>query len=200
MSKGNVLIHLSGSISCFKACTLASSLVKEGYTVQTTASKAALKFVGKATLEGITGRAMLTDLFGGVPDYTPHITRVQSPRFPIETVPDYTPHITLAQHWADLILAYPASANLLNRLAAGLCEDLFGSICLANNFHKPLWLAPAMNCEMFAHPAVQASIMKLESWGAVVLPTEEGRLACGSIGPGRLLAPEIVMSMIKEVL
>jgi phosphopantothenoylcysteine decarboxylase/phosphopantothenate--cysteine ligase len=57
-----------------------------------------------------------------------------------------------------------------------------------------------MNCEMFAHPAVQASIMKLESWGAVVLPTEEGRLACGSIGKGRLLAPELVMDRIKEAL
>jgi phosphopantothenoylcysteine decarboxylase len=180
MSKGNVLIHLSGSISCFKACTLASLLVKEGYTVQTTASEAALKFVGKATLEGITGQVVLTDLFGGVPDYTPHIT--------------------LAQRWADLILAYPASANLLNRLAAGLCDDLFGAICLANNFHTPLWLAPAMNSEMFAHPAVCESIRKLESWGALVLPTEEGRLACGSIGPGRLLAPEIVLEMIKEAL
>jgi phosphopantothenoylcysteine decarboxylase len=180
MSKGNILIHLSGSISCFKACTLASLLIKADYCVQTTASQAALQFIGKASLEGITGRPVLTDLFGGVPDYTPHIT--------------------LAQRWADLIIAYPASANLLNRLAAGLCDDLFGSICLANNFNKPLWLAPAMNSEMFAHPSVCSSLQKLQTWGAVVLPTEEGRLACGTIGKGRLISPEYVFDQIGKAL
>lgn len=180
MSKGNILIHLSGSIACFKACTLASLLVKADYRVQTTASPAALQFIGKATFEGITGRPVLTDLFGGVPDYTPHIT--------------------LAQKWADLILAYPASANLINRLSAGLCDDLFGSICLANNFNKPLWLAPAMNSEMFAHPAVCSSLEKLQAWGAVVLPTEEGRLACGTIGKGRLISPKFVFEQIEKTL
>jgi phosphopantothenoylcysteine decarboxylase/phosphopantothenate--cysteine ligase len=178
MSKGNVLIHVSGSISCFKTCTLVSLLIKAGYCVQTTASQAALHFIGKATLEGLTGRPVLTDLFGGVPDVTPHIT--------------------LAQKWADLILAYPASANLLNRLAAGLCDDLFGSICLANNFKKPLLLAPAMNSEMFAHPSVRLSIQRLQDWGAVVLPTEEGRLACGTVGKGRLIAPEFVFEQIER--
>ncbi len=180
MSKGNILIHLSGSISCFKAATLASLLVKADYIVQTTASAAALRFIGPATLEGLTGRPVLTDMFGGEPDYTPHIT--------------------LAQKWADLILAYPASANLLNRLSAGLCDDLFGAVCLANNFHKPLWIAPAMNSEMLAHPSVRASLERLEQWGAVILPTEEGPLACGTSGPGRLIPPEFVMEKIgREV-
>ena len=180
MSKGNVLIHVSGSISCFKTCTLVSLLVKAGYSVQTTASQAALQFIGKATLEGLTGHPVLTDLFGGVPDFIPHIT--------------------LAQKWADFILAYPASANLLNRLASGLCDDLFGSICLANNFKKPLYLAPAMNSEMFAHPSVGASLQKLQDWGAVVLPTEEGRLVCNSMGQGRLIAPEFVFEQIESVI
>ena len=180
MSKDNILIHLSGSISCFKSCALADLLIKDGYTVQTTASPAALRFVGAATLEGLTGRAVLTDLFGGEPSYIPHIT--------------------LAQNWADLIIAYPASGNLLNRLAAGLCDDLFGAICLANNFKKPLLVAPAMNSEMFAHPAVSASIRTLESWGAIILPTEEGRLACGAVGMGRLLAPEKAFEKIREIL
>lgn len=178
--KTNILLHLSGSISCFKACTLASMLVKEGFNVQITTSETALKFIGAASLEGISGRRVITDLFGGAPDPTPHIT--------------------LSQRWAHLILAYPATANLLNRLAAGLCDDLFGAICLANNFRVPLWLAPAMNSDMYAHPAVRASIQRLESWGAVVLPTEEGRLACGTIGKGRLLAPEAVMALLRKAL
>ncbi len=180
MSKGNILLHLSGSISCYKACALASRLVAEGYTVQSTVSQGALRFIGTASLEGLTGRPVLTDLFGGRPDYTPHIT--------------------LAHNWADLILAYPASANLLNRLAAGLCDDLFGALCLANNFRKPLWLAPAMNCEMFAHPAVRASLEKLRQWGATILPTEAGRLACGAVGEGRLIGADFVAERIGELL
>jgi phosphopantothenoylcysteine decarboxylase/phosphopantothenate--cysteine ligase len=180
MSKGNILLHLSGSISCYKACTLSSLLVQAGYTVQTTASQAALRFVGAATLEGLTGRTVLTDIFAGIPDATPHIT--------------------LSQKWADLILVYPASANLLNRLAAGICDDLFGAVFIANNFRKPLWLAPAMNSEMFAHPAVRASVATLEKWGAFFLPTEEGRLACGATGFGRLIAPEYVFGKIGETL
>lgn len=180
MSKGNVLLHLSGSIACFKACVLADLLIREGYAVQATASASALRFIGKATLEGLTGRAVLTDLFGGSPSYIPHIT--------------------LAQRWADIIVAYPASANLLNRLAAGLCDDLFGAICLANNFRKPLVIAPAMNSEMFAYPSVRESIAALERWGAVILPTEEGRLACGAVGLGRLIAPERALEAVGGLL
>ena len=180
MSNGNILIHLSGSISCFKACTLIDLLLKDGYAIRTSASDAALRFIGKATLEGLTGQPVLTDLFAGEPTSIPHVA--------------------IAQHWTDLIIAYPASANLINRLAAGLCDDLFGAICLANNFHKPLCIAPAMNSEMFAHPAVRASLATLEAWGAIVFPTEEGRLACGAVGQGRLLSPEKSYEKIREIL
>lgn len=180
MSRANVLLHLSGSIACFKACALADLLVKADYAVQTTASSAALRFVGAATLEGLTGRPVLTDCFGGEPSFIPHIT--------------------LAQRWADLIIAYPASADLLNRMAAGLCDDLFGAICLANNFRKPLLVAPAMNSEMFDHPSVRRSIETLGEWGVRILPTGEGRLACGSLGKGRLIEPDVAMAAIEESL
>lgn len=176
MSRANVLLHLSGSVSAYKACSLASLLAAEGFDIQATASEAAFRFAGRAALEALTKRPVLTDLFGGQPDFVPHIT--------------------LAQKWADLIIAYPASANLINRLAAGLADDLFGAVCLANNFRKPLWLAPAMNAEMFAHPAVSESLEKLERWGARILPSGEGRLACGEIGNGRLLEPDAAASLI----
>lgn len=178
MSRANVILHVSGSVSAYKACSLASGLMAAGFDVQVTASASGLRFAGQAALEGLTKRPVLTDLFGGKPDFTPHIT--------------------LAQRWADLIVAYPASANLINRLAAGLADDLFGALCLANNFRKPLWIAPAMNAEMFAHPAVRLSLEKLEGWGARILPTGEGRLACGDTGLGRLIESDEAFSLIAE--
>lgn len=178
MSKDNILIHLTGSISCYKGCSLISRLVQSGWNVQTSLSAGGARFIGPATLEGLTGRSVLTDLFGGVPDYIPHIT--------------------LSQKWADLILIYPASANCLNRLAAGLADDLFGAVFLANNFQKPVWVAPAMNSDMFAHPAVRESLEKLERWGCRILPTEKGRLACGTTGPGKLLDPETLFGELES--
>ena len=180
MSKGNILLHITGSISCFKACALVSAVVKDGYEAQVTATESALKFVGTATFEGLTGRPVLTDVFAGTPDFHPHIT--------------------LAQHWADILLVYPASADSINRMAAGLADDLFGALFLANNFRKPVWIAPAMNTEMLNHPAVQESLKKLSGWGAVILPSGEGRMSCGAEGVGRLLEPEECLARIKAAL
>jgi phosphopantothenoylcysteine decarboxylase len=175
---GRILLHVSGSISCYKAAELASLLVSRSYEVQVTASPGALRFIEAATFEGLTHRPLLTDIFGGKPDYIPHIT--------------------LAQNWADVIIAYPASADCINRLAAGLCDDLFGAVCLANNYVKPLLVAPAMNSMMFAHPAVQDSLRKLASWGTILLPADEGRLACGTVGPGKLISPERAAAFIAH--
>lgn len=176
LSDRKVLLHVSASISAFKACSLASTLVKKGITVRASFSRDVEKFVGKATFEGITGEPVYDSQWKGEPDFVPHIT--------------------LAQNWADLLLVYPASANTINRLAAGLADDLFGAVFLANNFNKPVWIAPAMNSEMFAHPAVQESLEKLKRWGGRILPTGEGRMACGTTGPGRLWEPE---NMAEEV-
>ena len=118
----NILIHVTGSIACFKAGTLVSLMTKKGYQVQATASAGGLRFIQPALLEGLTGRPLLTDIFSGGEDVMHHIS--------------------LSQNWADLIIAYPASANCICRLAAGLSDDLFGALCLANNYNKPLLLAP----------------------------------------------------------
>lgn len=176
----NILIHVTGSIACFKAGTLVSLLTKKGYQVQATASAGGLRFIQPALLEGLTGRPLLTDIFSGGEDAMHHIS--------------------LSQNWADLIIAYPASANCICRLAAGLSDDLFGAICLANNYNKPLLLAPAMNTNMFNHPAVQESLRRLESWGTHILPTEEGLLACGVVGRGKLLSPETALEYIEKLI
>jgi len=177
LSDKKVLLHVSASISAFKACSLVSVLVKKGITVRTSFSRDADQFVGKASFEGITGEPVYSSQRKGEPDFVPHIT--------------------LAQNWADLLLVYPASANTINRLAAGLADDLFGAVFLANNFNKPVWIAPAMNSEMFAHPAVQESLDKLKRWGCRILPTGEGRMACGTTGPGRLWEPQ---NMAEELI
>ncbi len=181
MLKGkHILLHVTGSISCYKACELTSLLVKEGSEVQVTMSEGALKFLQPAVFEGLTHRESLTP---GM----------------FERKPDCIPHITLSQKWADLIVIYPASANCISRLASGLCDDLFGAVFLANNFEKPVLLAPAMNSAMFAHPATVENLKKLEAWGTKILPTDEGRLACGSVGYGKLISPEKMLEFILDV-
>jgi phosphopantothenoylcysteine decarboxylase/phosphopantothenate--cysteine ligase len=174
MSKPRVLLQITGSIAAFKAAALASLLAQEECEVQCVASEGGLRFIGEPTLEGLTGRPVLSDMFerGRALD-----------------------HISLVD-WADLLLVYPATANHITRLRAGLADDLIGCLFLANNFRKPYWVAPAMNSHMFAHPAVAEALSTLEAWGCRVLPTGEGRLACGTVGYGRLLEPEPTAELI----
>ena len=172
-----IILQISGSIAAFKAATLASSFVKEGYEVQCICTASATKFIGEATLEGITRKPVLNKMF----------EREQA-----------LYHIELVE-WADLFLLYPASANRITRLHAGLADDLIGCLFLANNFRKPYWIAPAMNSHMFEHPAVQKALSGLSEWGAYVLPTAEGRLACGTTGSGRLLEPSDLISEVQAL-
>ena len=177
--KKNILLNVTGSISAFKSCSLISMLVKNGYDVKVIPTEDALHFVGKASFEGLSHNKIEFSMFEN--------------DNPIS-------HIYLAQTWADLIISYPASANTINRLALGLADDLFGACCLANNFKKPLLIAPAMNTQMFLHPSVRASLEKLKLWGAVILPCGKGKLACGTEGEGRLLEPEDAFKIIEDVL
>lgn len=177
--KKNILLNVSGSISAYKACALISLLTKNDFSVRVIASESALHFVGKASFEGLSHNRLETSMFENE---------------------DPIAHINLAQNWADLIISYPASANTINRLACGLSDDLFGAVCLANNFNKPLLIAPAMNTQMLLHPSVQESLKKLQKWGAKILPCGKGNLACGTTGEGRLLEPEEALSFIKKAL
>lgn len=175
MSRGNVLLCLSGSISAYKACTVVSRLAQAGVTVQTVATDAALRFVGAATLEGLSGRPVFSTLWeeGRAMD-----------------------HIALARE-ADLALLCPATANTINRLAAGLADDPVGALFLAWELdRKPWWIAPAMNHRMWKHPATAASLAKLRGWGLRVLDPVEGPQACGEVGPGRLADPEQIAAEV----
>ncbi|HEY9247924.1 MAG TPA: flavoprotein [Rariglobus sp.] len=174
--KPRLLFFLTGSISCYKACFAISRLVQAGVEVRTVATPAALRFIGKATLEGLTAHPVASDMW--------------EPGEAME-------HINLAR-WADLALVAPATANTINRLAAGMADDLAGSLFLAWELDKkPWWIAPAMNVAMFNHPLTQASLQKLSGLGVRVLPTGTGALACGEEGAGRLIEPE---QLVTEVL
>ena len=175
-SKQNILLVVSGSIAAFKAAALASQLVQDGYGVQTVLTRGGSQFIGAATFEGLTYKPVLGDVF--------------APGHAMD-------HIDLVDE-IDLALVYPASAGTITRLRAGLSDDLAGCLFLANNFRKPWWIAPAMNSHMFAHPAVSEALDVLEGWGCRVLPTGEGRMACGTTGAGRLLEPEQIAGLIAE--
>jgi phosphopantothenoylcysteine decarboxylase/phosphopantothenate--cysteine ligase len=179
MSSKNVLFFLTGSIACAKTCTVISRLAQAGVTVQTAVTPAALHFVGKATLEGLSGRRVYDDMWaeGAALD-----------------------HIEFARA-TDLVLVCPATANSLNRLAAGIADDLLGTLFLAWELDKKPWLVvPAMNHRMWLHPATQAGVAKLRGWGVRFLEPAEGMHACGEGGPGRLPEPEAIAAEVLKAL
>ncbi len=179
MSQPNILFLLTGSIACYKACAVISRLSQAGVSVQTVATPSALRFVGKATLEGLSGRPVFTDLWeeGRALD-----------------------HIELARS-ADLALVCPATANTINRLASGLADDPVGTLFLAWELkQKPWWITPAMNHRMWEHPVTAASLVKLRDWGVHVLEPVEGPHACGEFGGGRLPEPEDIAAKVLAAL
>jgi phosphopantothenoylcysteine decarboxylase/phosphopantothenate--cysteine ligase len=175
MSKSKVLFIMTGSIACYKACNVISKLTQQGHEVQVVATESALKFVGNPTIEGLTGKTAITDLFaaGNVMD-----------------------HIHLAR-WADLLVVAPATASFMNKMANGIADDLASTLFLAHDFTKPFLVAPAMNSAMYRHPTTQESLKKLAAMGVKVLDSDEGLLACGETGFGRLLEPEQILEAIN---
>lgn len=171
----NILILLTGSIACYKACSVISKLKQLGHKLKIVMSPSSLEFVGAATIEGLTGEAPITGLYtsGHVMD-----------------------HINLAR-WADLILVAPATANYINKIAYGIGDDLLSTLFLAHDFEKPFLIAPAMNTKMYMHPTTQESISRLKKWNIEILETASGVLACGEIGSGRLLEPELIVQEVE---
>ena len=178
MSGSNLLFIFTGSIAGYKACDAVSRLVQRGHRVRVVATPSALKFVGAATFEGLTGAPVLSDLF--------------APGAAME-------HINLTR-WADAVVVCPATANTLSRFAAGLGDDLAGALFLAHDRTKPMLFVPAMNPAMWSHPATQAAVEKLLQWGGRFVAVGEGRTACGESGEGRLAEPAEIVSAVEEAL
>ena len=178
MLKSKILFKISGSIAAYKSAYLISKLVQNGFEVQTVASESSLKFIGKATLEGLTGKPVFIDQY--------EEGRMMN-------------HINLMK-WADIIILCPASANTISKMANGIADNLVTSLFLAHSWNKPYLIAPAMNTAMYNHPATQESLNKLTKWGVTILPTDSGYLACGDVGEGKLLEPDIIYEHIVNSL
>lgn len=160
-----IVLGVTGSIAAYKACELASRLKEQGATVRAVLSRAALSFVGPASLEGITGQPVITEMFD--PLQNPEIE-----------------HIAVARR-AHLFLIAPATANVIAKAAHGIADDWLTTTLLATR--APILFAPAMNTQMYLHPATQANIALLRDRGCHFVGPSAGQLACGEVGPGRLI-------------
>lgn len=167
------LLLMTGSIACAKATSLISEWVKQGDEVKVVCTPGALNFVGLATLEGLSQKEVMTSTYeaGAMMDHI-HVSR-----------------------WADQIILCPATANVINKLAAGIADDVVTTVWIAAYGHaiehaKPMCLVPAMNSMMWQYPATQKAVETLSQWGVNVMQPEAGQLACGENGDGRM--PEIV--------
>ncbi|OYZ23398.1 MAG: hypothetical protein B7Y39_05060 [Bdellovibrio sp. 28-41-41] len=177
-SNSKILFIFTGSIAAYKAVTLVSRLVQRGYDVECVLTKSASKFIGRATIEGLTGKTVHTDLFDS---------------------DNIMGHIHLIRDASAVIVA-PATANFINKIAHGFADDLASTLFLAHDFKKPFIVAPAMNTKMYEHPLTQSSITRLKEIGVTILEAGSGILACGEVGYGKLLDPEIMIVEIEKIL
>ncbi len=176
MLKSKILFIMTGSIASYKACGVLSKLQQDGHQVKVVMSPSSLQFIGKATIEGLTGATPITDMYGD------------------GQVMD---HIHLVR-WADLIIVAPATAHYINRISNGIGDDLLTTLFLAHDFKKPFLIAPAMNTMMYLHPTTQRSIKKLKDMGVEILEAASGVLACGEVGYGRLLEVDQIIQEINQ--
>ncbi len=178
MNDREILIGITGGIAAYKAAALVSQLVQSGAKVSVAMSDAACQFVGVATFAALTGR--------------PVATRTIDPdRFPL------APHIELAQR-AELFCVAPATANFLAKAAHGVADDLLSTLFLC--FAGPVLVAPAMNPDMWAKPAVQRNVQQLIDDQIKVIAPDEGWLSCRRQGPGRMAEPDRIRVEIEEAL
>jgi phosphopantothenoylcysteine decarboxylase/phosphopantothenate--cysteine ligase len=167
----HIVLGLSGGIACYKSAELCRLLVKAGASVQVVMTEAATQFITPVTMQALSNRPVLLSQWDA-------------------SEPNNMPHIRLGRE-PDAILIAPASADLMAQLAQGRAADLLTLTCLARPLDRtPLLLAPAMNREMWAHPATQRNAAQLRADGAVVLPVGQGDQACGEVGDGRMLEPQ----------
>jgi phosphopantothenoylcysteine decarboxylase/phosphopantothenate--cysteine ligase len=175
----NVVLGVGGGIAAYKSAELARALMERGMRVQVVMTDAAREFITPLTFASLTGHKVITGLFAS--------------GSPAETLSSAVEHIAVAQDNEVLVMA-PATADLMARLAHGLADDFLTTMYLA--FTGRVVLAPAMNNNMWAHPATQENLETLRQRGHVIIEPEEGLLACGTTGPGRLAEPERIADVV----
>ena len=178
-TKLNILMLMSGSIACDKASSLISEWTKRGNKVRVVCTRSVTEFVDHSTLQGLGAGMVLDNIF--TPDQAME-------------------HISLGK-WADIIIAAPATSNLINKLSAGIADDAVSTVWqAAYGQGKPMVVVPAMNTRMWRYPATRESVKRLKQWGIHVFPVGEGELACGEQGEGRMLEPGEILERTDRLL
>jgi len=178
----NVALGVGGGIAAYKSAELARALMERGFSVQVVMTRSAEEFVRPLTFAALTGRKVITNLF--------------SASSAEDTLSSAIEHIRVAQENQILVIA-PATADLLAKLAHGLADDFLTTTYLA--FTGSVVLAPAMNTNMWNHPATQENLRVLRARGHVIVEPDDGILACGMVGPGRLAEPEVIAQAVAGV-
>lgn len=171
-----ILLGVTGGIAAYKAVDIVSRLRKAGAEVRVVMTREATEFVTELTFREISGNPVTVDMWAPIQHWN-------------------VAHIALAD-WADAVLVAPATANILAKAALGVADDMLTTTLLAST--SPLFFAPAMNCNMYAHPAVQKNIETLTARGAHIIAPETGKLACGAEGPGRLAEPPQIVAILDD--
>jgi phosphopantothenoylcysteine synthetase/decarboxylase len=178
----NILLGVTGGIAAYKAVDLASKMTTAGANVNTVMTENACRFVGPKSFEAVTNSTVFTDMWSTTEQF----------RFS---------HIALAD-WADIVIVVPATANIIGKVAHGICDDLLSTLlCACSPLIKSgaVLFAPAMNEKMWANPAVQNNVETIRKIGIRTVGPVEGRLACGTKGPGRMAEPQDILEAIEKV-
>jgi phosphopantothenoylcysteine decarboxylase / phosphopantothenate---cysteine ligase len=176
--KMQVALGVSGGIAAYKSIEILRGLQRAGCDVRVAMTRHACEFIQPLTFRALTGTYVLVD------DYSPDN-------------PDPIAHITFSQT-VDLFVVAPATANILAKMANGIADDFLTSTYLACT--APVVIAPAMNTAMWRHPATQRNVRKLRNAGVHIIEPDEGEMACGTIGPGRLSTPQLIVETALEIL
>jgi phosphopantothenoylcysteine decarboxylase/phosphopantothenate--cysteine ligase len=178
LSGKKILLAVTGSIAAYKSALIVRLLVKEGAEVKVLMTKASADFITPLTLSTLSKNKVFTDLVD-------------------EKESAWNNHVELGL-WADVMIVAPASANSIAKFAHGICDNIITAVYLSARC--PVVLAPAMDEDMWKHPATKSNITRLESFGNIIIPVESGELASGLIGEGRMAEPEAIVEFIKNVL
>ena len=170
----HVILGISGGIAAYKSAALIRLLKKNGAEVKVIATRNALKFVTKHTLETLSQNKLYYELFSECNEYT-------------------TEHISLSD-WGDIFIVAPATANIIGKFASGIADNALSTSLLA--FRGKIFLSPSMNCKMFENFAVRKNLKYLKENGVDIIEPPEGFLACGHEGKGRMEEPEGILSFV----
>lgn len=178
----NILLGVSGGVAAYKAVDLASKLTVAGARVNTVMTEAACRLICPKSFEAVTNSVVFTSLWN------------TSTEFKIS-------HINLV-NWADIVVVAPATANIISKIANGICDDLLSTtlcVCWPLIKSKATLLAPAMNDNMWDNPAVQRNIKTVKEMGFQLIGPVKGRLACGTEGIGRMAEPQDILKAIEKI-